>query len=203
MKLIDGLKLKGRPVEIPDCCRDDIPQFFLEMGFKVGAEIGIDKGAFTQKLCKVGLKMYAIDPWVSYPNAGRSGLDQTRHDFLYEHTQRVLSPYKDCEIIRKTSMDAVKNFKPESLDFVYIDGNHCFPYITGDIYEWYWKVKKGGILSGHDYYFTYAEAYNCMNHVGPVVDAFVKALGIENFYVFASEITTKSNKCFNWMIVKK
>ncbi len=31
MKLIDGIKLKGAPAEIPDCSRDDLPQFFVEM----------------------------------------------------------------------------------------------------------------------------------------------------------------------------
>ncbi len=202
MKLIDGLNLKGRPVEIPDSSRDDFPQFFVDMGFKVGAEIGVEKGEFSEKICKVGLELYAIDPWSAYHGAGRSGLDQTKQDSLYNLSVQVLSPYANCKIIRKTSMDAVKDFKAESLDFVYIDGNHCFRYVSEDIYEWFWKVKKGGIISGHDYHFTFMGANNGASHVGPVVDAFIKAMGIDNFYVFASEISTGSNRCFNWMIVK-
>ncbi len=66
MKIIDGIKLKGLPAEIPDCGRDDLPQFFVDMGFKVGAEIGVLRGEFTEKLCQAGLKVYAVDPWKNY-----------------------------------------------------------------------------------------------------------------------------------------
>ena len=62
MKIIDGIKLKGRPAEIPDCGRDDLPQFFVEMGYKVGAEIGVQEGIYAEEICKAGLKLYAVDP---------------------------------------------------------------------------------------------------------------------------------------------
>lgn len=55
MKLIDGIKLRGNPAEILDCSRDDLPQFFVEMGYKAGAEIGVYKGQFSKKFCQVGL----------------------------------------------------------------------------------------------------------------------------------------------------
>ena len=59
MQILDGLKLKGTPAEIPDCGRDDLPQFFVEMGYKVGAEIGVLRGEYSEKLCKAGLKAQA------------------------------------------------------------------------------------------------------------------------------------------------
>src|SRR3989344_4840255 len=123
MKIIDGLKLKGKPAEIPECSRDDLPGFFKEMGFKVGAEIGVYKGEFSEKLAKAGLKLYAIDPWKEYKgyNMPKS---QERLNSQYEQTKSVLAPFPDCRIIRKTSMEAVEDFEDGSLDFVYIDGNH-------------------------------------------------------------------------------
>ena len=36
----------------------------------------------------------------------------------------------DCKLIKKLSMKAVRDFEDESLDFVYLDGNHAFEYIT-------------------------------------------------------------------------
>ena len=54
MKIIDGIKLKGRPAEIPGCSRGDLPQFFVDMEYKIGAEIGVYKGAFVEKFCKAG-----------------------------------------------------------------------------------------------------------------------------------------------------
>ncbi|MBI4137317.1 hypothetical protein HY469_04610, partial [Candidatus Roizmanbacteria bacterium] len=120
MKLTDGLKFKGRPFEIPDAGRDDLPEFFKERGCKVGAEIGVYKGEFSEKLARVGLKLYAIDPWRIYKGYGNPR-GQKRLDFQYEHAKRVLTPYPNCTIIRKTSMEAIEDFKDESLDFVYID----------------------------------------------------------------------------------
>ena len=49
-------------------------------------------------------------------------------------------------------MEAVKDFKPESIDFVYIDGDHSFETVYEDLTEWSKIVKKGGIVSGHDYF---------------------------------------------------
>jgi predicted O-methyltransferase YrrM len=46
-------------------------------------------------------------------------------------------------------------YKDRSLDFVFIDGSHEYEDVKEDIYHWYPKVKKGGIIAGHDY-TTYA-----------------------------------------------
>jgi glycosyltransferase involved in cell wall biosynthesis len=51
-------------------------------------------------------------------------------------------------------MQAVTDFADESLDFVYIDGNHQLKYVVEDIVEWTKKIKKGGIIAGHDYIYT-------------------------------------------------
>ena len=48
-------------------------------------------------------------------------------------------------------MDAVKKFKDESLDFVYIDGAHDYKNVYKDLKAWSKKVKKGGIVAGDDY----------------------------------------------------
>ena len=206
MKLIDGIKLKGRPAEIPDNSRNELPEFFREMGFKVGAEVGVYRGEFAGKFCRAGLKMYAIDPWMGYIGAGRSEKKQEMQDYNYNCAKKVLSPYKDCELVRKTSMDAVKDFKAGSLDFVYIDGDHRFPAIAADIYEWYPKVKKGGVISGHDYFCTDPGANNVLCQVSAIVDAFVKAFDIENFYTFGRskplELEDKNDRYLSWMIIK-
>lgn len=182
MKLIDGLKLKGNPVEIPDCSRDDLPQLFIDMGFKVGAEIGVDKGEFSKKFCEAGLKLYAIDPWKSYQDYEDSR-GQKRLDFLYEHTKRELLPYPDCTIIRKSSMEAVNDFADGSLDFVYIDGNHQLRYVIEDLVEWSKKVKKGGIIAGHDYIYTNPRTQAGICHVIYALKAFTHAYRIDTWYL--------------------
>jgi hypothetical protein len=195
MKIIDGLKLIGKPAEIPDCGRDDLSQFFVEMGFKVGAEIGVAMGEFSEKLCKAGLKLFAIDPWLSY---GDYPHVQRQMNNYYEYTKKVLAPYKDCTIIRKTSMEALADIPDESLDFVYIDGNHIFKYVAEDIDGWLKKVKKGGVISGHDYFYTNAMGLLTMHHVAYVVDAFTKAYCVKNWYVLGQKYPPMGNKRDKW-----
>lgn len=147
--------------------RSELPKYFKELGFKTGVEVGVYKGEFTELFLKEGLYVYAIDPWLAYSEQSR----QERQEFLYRHTLRELKKYPNCEIIRKSSMDAVKDFKDNSLDFVYLDGDHSFQAITNDICEWEKKVKIGGILAGHDY------TGQSSQFVPYVVDAYAKAYG--------------------------
>jgi hypothetical protein len=198
MKIIEGIKHKGRPFTIPDSTREDLPEFFKEMGYTVGAEIGVYKAEFTEKFCKAGLKMYGIDPYHSYNSAGRAAKDQKRQEFLYGHARRVLDPYTDCTIIRKTSMDAVSNFKERSLDFVYIDGDHSFKHVAQDIYEWVWKVRKGGVISGHDYRPNTGAIEKQIRHVGRVVDAYTLAFEIKEWY----EVGTNDHASSWFWIIK-
>ena len=204
MKLTEALKFKGRPFEIPDASRDDLPNFFKEMGYRVGAEIGVYKGEFSEKLCRAGLKLYAIDPWRIYKDyANPRG--QKRLDFQYEHTKRVLSPYPHCTVIRKTSMEAVEDFADGSLDFVYIDANHEFRYIAEDLYEWTKKVKSGGIVAGHDYFFQKAGTGKDYWHIAHVLKAYIDAFGIPNWYLLGSKKALpgeKRDKWRSWMFVK-
>lgn len=85
-------------------------------------------------------------------------------------------------------MDAVKDFEDESLDFVYIDGHHGFKYVTEDIFEWSKKIKKGGVISGHDYAYnrTPADHAYCLQ-VKYVIDAYTKAFQIDNWYVLGRD----------------
>ena len=127
--------------------RSDLSKFFKERGYKVGAEIGVYKGEFTELFCQEGLNIFAIDPWTVYYLEPK----QKRHDALYEHTKLRLAKYSNCTIIRKSSMEALSDFEDGSLDFVYIDGDHSYKTCMEDITEWSKKVKKGGVVSGHDY----------------------------------------------------
>jgi hypothetical protein len=189
MKIIDGLKLPAghrNRVEIPNCKRRQLPDFFKQMGYKVGVEIGVYKGDFTRWLLKRGAKIYAVDPWLAYPDYGHPKVHfQARQDVIYRSAKKRLAPFGDrCEIIRKTSMEAVKDFEDDSIDFVYIDGHHGFKYVAEDIYEWSKKVRKGGIISGHDYAlrkFKNDDPWTLQ--VKFVVDAYTQAFRIKKWYV--------------------
>ena len=125
--------------------RNDLAKLFKG----VGAEIGVEQGVYSEVICQYATKLYAIDAWQSYDDY-RDHKRQSKLDRFFRRTVNRLAPY-NVEIIRKFSRDAVKDFKDESLDFVYIDANHGYAYVYEDIHEWTKKVKKGGIVAGHDY----------------------------------------------------
>lgn|SRR3990167_5173464 len=128
----------------------------IEIGKKlgqslIGAEIGVDKGLnaiFILETLKPTL-LYLIDPWNNFLDI-QSG--EIIGEAQYQETIKKLEHYSNKEIIRDISENACKRFKDEELDFVYIDGDHCFDAVWGDINRWFLKIKKGGILAGHDYH---------------------------------------------------
>ena len=122
--------------------REELAKYFNRLGFKTGAEVGVYSGAYSETLCKniPNLMLYCIDPWQKLESA-------------YQEAVRKLAPY-NATFIRKPSLDAVKDFKKKSLDFVYIDGNHAYSYVRDDLEAWVPKVRKGGVVAGHDYYLT-------------------------------------------------
>lgn len=56
--------------------------------------------------------------------------------------------------IKDYSWAAAAQFDDNSVDFVFIDADHRYESVVKDIDAWLPKIKKGGIISGHD--FTYA-----------------------------------------------
>jgi len=134
-----------------DETRHDLVLKFKELGFTVGAEIGVDRGLYAEEICKANpsVRLFCIDPWKIYKE-NTDYFDQHILNVNCLNTGKRLAPY-NCEIIRKSSMSAIKEFEDNSLDFVYIDANHNFKYVLEDIQEWSKKVKTGGIISGHDY----------------------------------------------------
>lgn len=136
--------------------RVDLALMFKEKGFTVGAEIGVFAGQFSEILCQniPELKLYCIDAWKVYGGYRDYKFEKTLTK-AYETAKARLIPY-DVRIIQQFSMNAVKEFADESLDFVYIDGNHDYKYVRQDIGAWTRKVKLGGIVSGDDYCVTSA-----------------------------------------------
>lgn len=139
------------PIKLPISKHKGLTSLFGELGYKIGAEIGVSRGKYSKWLChKIRpLKLFLVDPYLSYREYEEYP-DQAGLDAIYAEAQVRLARY-NCEFVKKKSMDAIRDFNDNSLDFVYIDANHAFEFVVNDIAEWSKKVKPGGIISGHDY----------------------------------------------------
>jgi len=193
MKLIEGIKQQGSPFYISNYIRRDLLDFFIDLGFTVGVEVGVNRGSFTRIFCEVGLKIYGIDPYMRYD--GYSHLRKCTLDRLYEQAEIKLAVYPNCTLVRKTSVDAAKDFEDGSIDFVYIDGNHLTKHVFEDICAWSDKVRVGGIISGHDYNLETVEK---------AVKSYVEIYGIKNWFVLGKEELPlyghiDKGRCWMWM----
>ena len=183
------LDIKDKPYWIPGASREDLPELFKSLGFKRGVEVGVAWAKNIIGYCEAGFEIYGIDPWKdSRDNIYRKIVSIHgcyKVDEVYDMAVERTKNYPNCKLIRKLSMDALDDFEDNSLDFIYIDANHGFGYVAMDLMQWSKKVRKGGIIAGHDYYST--EGVPQVRHVGNVVDAFVKGYEVPNFWVLGSK----------------
>lgn len=131
------------PVRIRGLNRKRLVQYYGEYGLVKGAEIGVDRGRFSQYMFKVNpeLELLCVDPWRW----------KLRGESRYQSTLKRLEP-NNATVVRLDSIRASLDVPDESLDFVYIDGDHTFDFVMTDIILWSKKVRYGGVVSGHDYY---------------------------------------------------
>lgn len=183
--LIDKYKVdlsKTPEVWIPCNRLVDLPLIFKDLGFTKGAEIGVLYGKFSEILCQSNphMKVYSVDAWSHYPVNGNFRPAWV-YEPIYQKAKETLSMYPNNEIIREWSQEAVKDFEDESLDFVFIDADHRFQQVTNDIAEWSKKVRKGGIISGHD--FAEGARGSQFVHVKDVVRAWCRAYRIQPYFI--------------------
>ena len=117
----------------------------------VGAEIGVQGGRMaTRMLGWKSLKDYwCIDPWRAYD--GYEKYPESHAVFLHNFLNRAALFADRVRILTLPSTVAANIFKPETFDFVFIDGNHAYPSVGEDILAWGPLVKRDGWLCGHDY----------------------------------------------------
>lgn len=166
-----------------------------ERGALRGVEVGTDHGQYAQQLCEgiPDLGLFCVDPWVAYTE-GHDVKTQEDVNKIYEEAVERLRPYF-CTLLRSTSMDAVSLFEDNSLDFVFVDGNHSYDYVLEDITEWYKKVKPGGIIAGHDYKVDPVNDYGVIE----AVEKFTTDNNISPWFVLHAG--GKLVDC--WMIIKQ
>jgi hypothetical protein len=127
-------------------------------------EVGVFGGASLLTildLCKEnGNKVFGIDPWelltfyngtelvgkelADYRNVmkgHRENLEYVIGDIGYDHV----------ELIQEFSIPASDRFEDESIDLLYLDGNHSYKEVVKDLNAWLPKIKKGSSIIGDDW----------------------------------------------------
>ena len=131
------------------------------------AEVGVWKGEFSEMILKhtQPRTLFLVDPWTFQPEfaermyGGSVAGDQESMDAIYEQVRQTLGQRAAVEIVRDYSDAAADAIEDETLDFVYIDGNHFYEYVKQDLENYCAKVKPGGYLTGDDYQWGEEHGY--------------------------------------------
>ncbi len=113
-------------------------------------EIGSYAGESTEifvKSNKITL-LYAIDPWIDNYDP-KLNLKTSMVDVKKIFDEKMKS-YSKVKVLKMTSVEAAKHFSDNSVDVVYIDGDHKYESVKKAIQTWLPKIKNGGLITGHD-----------------------------------------------------
>ncbi len=122
-----------------------------------GVEIGVAFGSNSFKLLNKyeNLKLYSIDPYIGYSNTDlmSKNVEGEKGNQVYEFVLNKLSSKFENRsyLIRNNSDYLLNNIEDDSLDFVFIDGDHSYDGVKKDLENSYSKVRNGGIICGDDY----------------------------------------------------
>lgn len=147
------------------CDYDDLYDFVankLLQNESVAVEVGVWMG---RSVCCLGqqLKIRNKTPKVYAVDTFKGSLNEEPHQLKIKELGGSTLPIfkshlKDLDLesmitpVELNSEEASKTFKDESIDFIFIDANHEYLEVLKDLQLWYPKIKKTGVLSGHDYW---------------------------------------------------
>lgn len=117
------------------------------------AEIGVKFGEFSRMILDHSdpKELHLIDPWEAGHTWGHRNISQEKWDKTHARMLRWETEDPRVKIHRGLSSDILSTFPDNYFDWVYIDANHKFNYVTEDLALSHSKVKKSGFVLGHDF----------------------------------------------------
>lgn len=152
-------------------------------GIEIGTCRGESTAYFLEKCPNIDF-LTTIDPYKGYQDWNGEITQETVERFM-EVAKKNLKKYgKRVKMLREESVNAADKFEDESVDFIFVDGDHSYDATLADCMHYYSKLKKGGIFCGHD--------YQTLEDVKRSIDDF------RTKYKITSPINLSLNSAFFW-----
>ena len=161
-------------------------------------EIGVDKGDFSKVILENAnpKSLTLIDPWIEMLDIITP---EASHQEKYHSVRKMFEKNPNVRIIRQSSADAAQSIEDNSVDWIYIDGDHKYEGCRLDLALYSQKVKQDGYICGHDWVTSEKKGFG----VNQAVEEFIRETGFHlcgltnesNFksYVIAKTIDGKEN----------
>lgn len=112
----------------------------------VVAEIGVDHGEFSKQILRqtAPSALHLVDVWGS----------ERYHSGLFELVTSTFQEQIDrgqVHVHRDLSVRAAPTFEDDLFDWIYIDTDHSYETTRDELRAFAPKVKRGGVIAGHDY----------------------------------------------------
>ena len=135
----------------PELYKSMVEKFPTNSHFvEVGVWKGMSASFMAVEIINSGkqIKFDCVDNWEIIDPV----IPKESYEGIWEAFQANIEPVKHIiNPVRAISWEAASNYKNKSLDFVFIDASHDYESVKKDIEAWFPKVKKGGVIAGHDY----------------------------------------------------
>lgn len=148
-------------IQFYDHIADQIPNFGIAV--ELGVWCGRSLTFLAHKLRNVQHKRCTVVGVDAWPNGyGFGGHDERMAaaggvfvSSLMDMFREAPELARDLWIHRCESSHAARLFDDGQVDFVFVDAAHDYEHVRADILAWLPKVKRGGIIAGHDYTSDY------------------------------------------------
>lgn len=119
-------------------------------------ELGVWKGKSISEILDICREnkneLIAVDLWPASPDEDYYA--EAYYKDIYQvflHNLELLGHRDTVRIIREDTAHAATYFEDGSVDLVFIDADHSYEAVKRDLLAWIPKLRKGGVLLGHDY----------------------------------------------------
>ena len=153
-----------------------IEKFAKDNKWKQGLELGVWVGVTTLWLMKnTKLNMICVDAWEVqddnpeydwqynkkpvFKDGKLVALEEFKHEGqIWNHTANEQRFREEAgawgeriRIIKGRSLDVVDKIEDNSMDFIFHDSDHSYPFVMEEIRAYWPKLKSGGYAIGDDY----------------------------------------------------
>ena len=147
----------GEPGGWAGCYYGVFSNVVKENNFKICVEVGIGYGFHAKEILDNTNveKLYLVDPMSYYPNDqfATDVINFGGFELLVKNIKNHLSLHEDRYTwFRNKSLEiSNQQILDNSIDAIFIDGDHSYNAVSKDLEFWWKKLRKGGWLLGDDY----------------------------------------------------